>query len=1066
MWTALGLCAGGFLASRAYATEPQLRYGFGDCVDEKRTLYYYIKGDGTCSANSTGQVLAKPPVHGLRCDVHCARGFYLGANFSGPTPVSSCERCPQGKYSLGGGKLFSQRTNAWTSPLPVELETDCMTQDMFTGEWKHNCNPWSASKDGSLISSGENSGVLENFGGTKLYSTLRIGATFVRDGYVTFKYRVDAELPYDGLVFQVDDTAGAESVSQSDGWKEKVVPVTMGAHVLAWHYRKDYTGDVGEDKAFLKVIEVVGTAYSDLHCHTCGGDMTNSGGSLCAFCDVDEYAAAKSNSELEFTCYTCPDNTHAPKGSIGISSCVEQRPCSLDDVNATYTPCTNGLRNVTYSWRQPQTCELQQTSSIQLPKAEQGVECASCARGYQLGQGDECEPCGTNQVRSVTGQCTICRAGTVVVKTLEFGVGTPDGWEEWPSIVDATAATKAGWKLTKSGVLLAQHTSPDDESGRWKRPSRTVLLFHVLFEHSGSLTITYNLSGVPTFEDIGSRAWVELEIRDVGANSIKIKREMNITGSSYDVASSSSTSDVTDEFTATHLLHGSENGEYNQVIPINVTTAVMKEIALVVRATSAEAKRAMEVRVMFLGLVGTRDGAGVTCDNCPMGYAPFESEGTGCHVCPAGTFADTEDPSGIVACVKCPLNTYSKEGASTCTPCGANTYSEVGAITCAAPQALTVKASPAASSSSSLEVVSSALGGLQVTYNLSLLEALVWGNASLFLDDTVYGNATSLLSTTRVHASIPFEADGQSFWFSGLFRPLGTGWKEKVPGQIVDEQVDTNKDVAHVVIASITNPREAGHFFQQNSGLYGNVLCSAPPQWKVVNGGRHMEILPLDYGAGVKVSFTDGSGCVKGKTMTTTFHFECDLGSGTTSKPATVSVNDDDKCDWNIVWKTAYACPICDDDYFNELRSTCNGGEQLVSYARKLACYGGAETASTNTISTCSESAVVLNTKDLYSVYAVIVVIGFIVLLLLMGILIIHRKYRNVYNDYLYLKGKLPTDEKEQGDGTNETTFEFTPTSNALHSSPMGLASSPASSGQVDVDLNDDGVELQKIRSV
>lgn len=209
-----------------------------------------------------------------------------------------------------------------------------------------------------------------------------------------------------------------------------------------------------------------------------------------------------------------------------------------------------------------------------------------------------------------------------------------------------------------------------------------------------------------------------------------------------------------------------------------------------------------------------------------------------------------------------------------------------------------------------------------------------------------------------------------------------------------------------------------------------------------------MDILPLESGAGVKVSFTNGSPCVNGKTYpprstsnaTSTAvreryivwfrqlgpNYCLVLHAGTTSKPASAS-QDDDKCNWDIVWKTAYACPVCDDDYFNELRSTCNGGEQLVSYARKLACYGGSESVSTESISTCTESAVVLDTKALYSVYVAIVVIGFVVLLLMMAILIIHRKYRNAYNDYMYLKGKLPTEEKTQEDGSKETTFEFTP---------------------------------------
>ncbi|KAG2531265.1 hypothetical protein BBO99_00001632 [Phytophthora kernoviae] len=912
-------------------------------------------------------------------------------------------------------------------------------------------------------------------------------ATFVRDGTVTYKYRVDAESPYDGLIFQVDDDQGAPLISQSDGWKEKVVEVSTGTHTLAWNYMKDYAGDAGEDKAYIKVIEIVGTAFADLHCHTCGGDMTMTGGSLCAFCGPNEYAAAKSDSELDFTCYACPANSYAPKGSIGIDSCVEQRACTMDDVEETYTACKKDARNVKYSWSQPQSCDATLEDSIKLPAPQKGVACANCARGYQPMDDDSCEACSVGQAMTTTGACSQCPAGQVVVKALEYGAGTPDAWNTWPQIFDEEASQNAGWKLTKSGVVFAQHTNnAEKDTSGWSRPSRSALPFTVPYVHSGFFNLTYQLSGIPTFEKDGSRAWVELEIRDADESDTKKPKTEDFSsspnsagGTTNDDTSSGSTSTNVDS-NVVHLLHGGENGTFSELVQINVTTASVKQFSLVVHATSAVAKRAIEAKLLYVGFMGTEGGAGVSCDSCPVGYESVnpgnDSEMYGCRICPAGTFASAEDATGIIACAECPANTYSKEGVAECTPCGANTYSSAGALTCAAPQAVTLNATSSSdtmmTSSTSSSAVSSALEGLQVTYNLSLLEALVWGNESWLLDDTVYGNATSLQSMKPVESSEAFEADHHNYWFAGLFRPLGSGWKQQVPGQIVDQEVDTTTEVSYVVFASMTNPRDAGHYYQQNSGVYGTVMCSAPSQWSVKSGGSHMDILPLESGAGVKVAFTSGSPCVNGKTMSTTFNFECDLNSGTTSKPSSAS-QDDDKCNWDIVWKTAYACPICDDDYFNELRSVCSGGEQTVSYARKLACYGGAQSENTQSISTCTESAVVLDTRELYSVYVAIVVIGFVVLLLMMGILIVHRKYRNAYNDYLYLKGKMPTEEKTQEDGSKETTFEFTPRSNALHSSPLGGAS-PSSSAPViekkpDVDssdaVDDDGVEL-KLHSV
>jgi len=197
-----------------------------------------------------------------------------------------------------------------------------------------------------------------------------------------------------------------------------------------------------------------------------------------------------------------------------------------------------------------------------------------------------------------------------------------------------------------------------------------------------------------------------------------------------------------------------------------------------------------------------------------------------------------------------------------------------------------------------------------------------------------------------------------------------------------------------------------------------------------------MEIQPLETGAGVKVKYTNGSPCSTGDLASTTLDFVCDLNSGTIAsrfarhelwpKPTIVATSgtttrpsatamDDDKCHWSVVWKTAYACPVCNDDYFNELRSACSGGEQTVSYASKLACYGGSSQSDAQSVSTCTEQAVVLDTKALYSVYAAICIVGFVVLLLMMAILIIHRKYRNVSSpidssvDFSYVDLRLTT---------------------------------------------------------
>ena len=54
-WFIAAACA----ISGTVAAEPKFHYGFSDCVDNERTLFYYLKNKETCSANTIDQVLAK-----------------------------------------------------------------------------------------------------------------------------------------------------------------------------------------------------------------------------------------------------------------------------------------------------------------------------------------------------------------------------------------------------------------------------------------------------------------------------------------------------------------------------------------------------------------------------------------------------------------------------------------------------------------------------------------------------------------------------------------------------------------------------------------------------------------------------------------------------------------------------------------------------------------------------------------------------------------------------------------------------------------------------------------------
>ena len=412
---------------------------------------------------------------------------------------------------------------------------------MDTGAWQRNCAPWEASADGAYVSSGVNSAIASRYNAAHLFSTLRISATFVRAGTITYQYKVQAERMVHGLIFEVDYTPVVPLKSQVDDWTEVTVDVAPGAHTFSWEYTKDISGDYGDDRAAIKVIELVGTSFSDTVCHPCGGDLTMNGGSLCGFCGANEFAAPISASELDFTCYQCPEGTTSPRGSIGAAACVVRRACTKDDLVENFSECFAGKRTVSYEWSTPATCDPDQPGSIALPPLQVDAACDRCPAGFMRTPCKRtaslslarvmslmlllllllllvhlCATCLPGQMLNASAveggatelqdACVACGAGQVVMRELTFGNATQDGWSMWPSIVDQAAAKSAGWKLTKEAVVLVP---PVSQNGQLTHAKAFPLAFNVTFTTSGVFHLTYELGNLPTFAADGARAWLD-----------------------------------------------------------------------------------------------------------------------------------------------------------------------------------------------------------------------------------------------------------------------------------------------------------------------------------------------------------------------------------------------------------------------------------------------------------------------------------------------------------------------------------------------------------------------------
>jgi len=85
----------------------------------------------------------------------------------------------------------------------------------------------------------------------------------LKEGSLSFYYKVDSELNQDFLTFSLDGQVLLD-VSGDTGWTFFSVPVTGGIHTLSWMYQKDGAISAGEDAAYIDHISGVFTKPVDI----------------------------------------------------------------------------------------------------------------------------------------------------------------------------------------------------------------------------------------------------------------------------------------------------------------------------------------------------------------------------------------------------------------------------------------------------------------------------------------------------------------------------------------------------------------------------------------------------------------------------------------------------------------------------------------------------------------------------------------------------------------------------------------------------------------------------------
>ena len=339
-----------------------------------------------------------PAVTGLPCNITCNPGQYL------PLGREACASCEPGTYSIGGGRKYM----SWET-FPEGSETRCNFQ--LEADRDTPCTGWVL--NGSYMHSGDMKGY------RLVDSIMEMKVELLRAGSVAFEYRVDAERRWDGLYFVVDGENAMQLESYQFQYKSFVWPLSAGFHTLQWIYHKDVAYEMGEDKAFIRTIQVIGTDFNSEKCTPCPkGYYSNPGSSECNPCAVNTYADTAASA----TCKPCNTGADQSKYALpGATSCLPAKPCTKDDIVTSYSDCgaDGKKRTRRQSYSQPKICN---GGVAPLPDAE--VDCAPCEAGMYR-QGSEClycpagsyNPTPTHDGASV---CTKCPKGSVAKKVRYF----------------------------------------------------------------------------------------------------------------------------------------------------------------------------------------------------------------------------------------------------------------------------------------------------------------------------------------------------------------------------------------------------------------------------------------------------------------------------------------------------------------------------------------------------------------------------------------------------------------------------------------------------------------------
>ncbi|XP_076469611.1 endosome/lysosome-associated apoptosis and autophagy regulator family member 2-like isoform X2 [Babylonia areolata] len=876
------------------ACQPKdFHYEYTECDSEGGRWRVSVPKPNTCIGGAPN-----PPVRGKDCSFTCSPGQFLDLH-----DEQTCQPCPAGTYSLGGGVRFDD----WeTIPDSFSVTSEELAHGFLWGtRFSHaerNCSKMMWKARGSYMYAMP--GVCT--------TTLTYSTKLVKAGQVAFEYQyTDPETIFHFIVqndqcLSSDEENGSSwpDTTEEGKWQSMTVDLKSGTNILQWRVIGALSDMVTSQKPILiRKIEVTGVAFTS-ECTKCRNGTYSSGGTaFCAPCDPNKFSNRGANQ-----CESCQVDEYSAPGS---ASCQKRPPCTKYDYYEYQTPCDqNKQTRKIYKWIEPKVCNDQASGSVALPASTDRKDCPPCNPGMYPVNDSHCEFCGEGFFSDGRLTCKPCPVSTSPEYGLEY-----EWWMVMPPNVSShciplgmeKCAETAGWQ--PAGEYLSTSFGPSD------RESFLVLGFHVDgFRGQPSTSMEKMVSlGQLTFNfevNCTQNCQLVFLVNAMGRNAVvktwsgSVKRQEF----TYEVYGNGP---LTVSWAFQPMMYEEEGGKEGGKGEAAASRKSSDQEVAAVGAGSMSDSQGMDsvARIYSIKVTNTVSGGATTCLPCPKGTSE-----NGCVPCPDGQYVD----KGTERCVDCPPNTVlpssNSWGRESCKACGEG-LKAFQKRTCRSDCHFTDRVGREYDFTS-LDGVHYVEGGRLFTssgtmyyhgFNLTLCGAkndelpVCVNNVTASSQNRSKTEETELISHNKGLVKMPGRVQGMVC--RSTLIPQAEKGKPLVATQPVSLASHLTKIVTNVSLAD----------------LY-------------TTGGYDIEGSELDVHFYYK-SETPTLACPEGRTTIISLHCDPDeKGNNSIHLPPKCSDGTCDGCTFHFLWRTRHACPRCQREDYHIIRGECVGGEQLIHY--------------------------------------------------------------------------------------------------------------------------------------